>query len=224
MGTRQHMEPRAIQIKHLHLASRTMLVVSLTLIPIIYAPQGSTQPAYGALPTSRGGFGTLPPASYGPPQAQKTPTGQPAYGQQPQQSPSAQGGYDKPDYPHSQPPPTQTGYSQIDSGALRPPSSSYPTSQARYGPPTYGAPQPTHPSYGQQQPPPYNSSYTDGYSQSPAYPSDVGSPSASASLGASFVVALDTSRSGGGVGWLFRSDMDDIKANFVQRFYQMIEQ
>ncbi|KAL2543592.1 KH domain-containing protein [Forsythia ovata] len=137
-----------------------------------YAPQGSTQPAYGALPTSQGGFGTQPPASYGPPQAQKTPTGQPAYGQQPQQSPSAQGGYVQPGYPHSQPPPAQTGYSQTDSGAQRPPSSSYPTSQAGYGPPTYGAPQPTHPSYGQQQPPPYNSSYASGYSQPPAYPAD----------------------------------------------------
>ncbi|XP_022861903.1 far upstream element-binding protein 1-like isoform X1 [Olea europaea var. sylvestris] len=136
-----------------------------------YAPQGSTQPTYGELPTSQGGFGTQPLASYGPPQVQKPPTGQPAYGQQPQQSPSSQGGYVQPGYPHSQPPPAQTAYSQTDSGQ-RPPSSTYPTTQAGYGPPTYGTPQLTQLSYGQQQPPPYNSSYGGGYSQPPAYPAD----------------------------------------------------
>ncbi|KAL2236026.1 UNVERIFIED_CONTAM: hypothetical protein Sindi_1334800 [Sesamum indicum] len=140
-----------------------------------YPPQASSQTGYGVPPSSQGGYGTQTPAgygSYGPPQAQKPPTTQPVYAQ-PQQSPSAQGGgYTQAGYPHSQAPPAQTGYSQTDSGSQRPPSSGYPTSQPGYAAPPYGAPPATQPSYGQQQPPAYNSSYAVGYSQPPAYSSD----------------------------------------------------
>ncbi|KAK4422236.1 Far upstream element-binding protein 2 [Sesamum alatum] len=140
-----------------------------------YPPQASSQTGYGVPPSSQGGYGTQTPAgygSYGPPQAQKPPTTQPVYAQ-PQQSPSAQGGaYTQPGYPHSQAPPAQTGYAQTDTGSQRPPSSAYPTSQAGYAAPPYGAPPATQPSYGQQQPPAYNSSYGAGYAQPPAYSSD----------------------------------------------------
>ncbi|CAA2979194.1 far upstream element-binding 2-like [Olea europaea subsp. europaea] len=134
----------------------------------------SGQAGYGVPPTSQGAYGTQPPAGYGPPQGQKLPSSQPAYGQ-PQQSPSAQGGYSQPpvqpSYAHSQPPPTQPGYPQTDSGTQRP-SSGYLTSQPGYGPPPYGAP-PTQTGYGgQQQPPLHNTAYGGGYSQPPVYSAD----------------------------------------------------
>ncbi|KAL7166441.1 hypothetical protein ACSBR2_037169 [Camellia fascicularis] len=143
--------------------------------PANYPTQGSTQPGYG-VPTSQPGYGTQPPSgygpNYGPPQAQKAPAGQAAYGQQPQQ----------PGYSQSQPPPpaAQAGYAQPDSGAQRVPPSGYGTSAAQpgYGAPPYGAPSVTQPGYGQQQPP-YNSSYGGGYSQPPAYSAD-GAPTSQA--------------------------------------------
>ncbi|KAI3454125.1 hypothetical protein Pfo_010788 [Paulownia fortunei] len=136
-----------------------------------YPPQASTQPGYGVPTSSQGGYGTQTTASYGPPQPQKPPSGQAVYAQ-PQQSPSAQGGgYAQPGYPNSQPPPQQPAYAQTDSGSQRPPSS-YPISQPGYGAPPYGASPATQPSYGQHQPPAYNSSYGGGYAQPPAYPSD----------------------------------------------------
>ncbi|CAL5435748.1 unnamed protein product [Camellia sinensis] len=153
--------------------------------PASYPTQGSTQPGYG-VPTSQPGYGTQPPSgygpNYGPPQAQKPPAGQAAYGQQPQQSPGAQGGYVQPGYSQSQPPPpaAQAGYAQPDSGAQRVPPSGYGTSAAQpgYSAPPYGAPPVTQPGYGQQQPP-YNSSYGGGYSQPPAYSAD-GAPTSQA--------------------------------------------
>ncbi|XP_019193454.1 PREDICTED: far upstream element-binding protein 1-like isoform X1 [Ipomoea nil] len=122
----------------------------------------ASQPGYG-IPTSQGGYGTQPPAygnNYGQPPSQKPPTSQPAYGQ-PQQSPTAQGGYAQPTqvYPHSQP----------DSGSQHAPSTGYgaPASQPGYGPPPYGAPQMT------QSGVPYNSGYGgSGYSQASAYSTD----------------------------------------------------
>ncbi|KAL6985514.1 hypothetical protein U1Q18_018890 [Sarracenia purpurea var. burkii] len=137
--------------------------------PASYPPQGSSQTGYG-VPTSQPGYGTQPPSgyapSYGPPQAQKPSTNQSAYGQ-PQQSPSAQGGYVQPapmqpGYPHSQPPPAQAGYAQAGTA----------TAQPGYGNPPYGAPPVTQPGYGQQPPPPYNNSYGGGYSQPPGYSAD----------------------------------------------------
>lgn len=136
-------------------------------------PQGSSQAGYGMPPVSQGWYGTQPAAGYGagygPPQAQKPPTSQPAYGQ-PQQSPSAQGGYAQPPlvqpgYPQLST--AQSGYGRGDSGAQRPPSS-YGTLTAHlgYGAPPYGAP-PGQASYGQQ-PPPYSSAYAGGYVQPPA--------------------------------------------------------
>ncbi|KAI3692596.1 hypothetical protein L6452_32415 [Arctium lappa] len=112
-----------------------------------YPPQGSSQSGYGG---------------YGPPQTQKPPASQPAYGQQPpQQSPSG-GGY-------AQPAPYPGGYAQPDAGGQRPPPTSYGYGQ----PPPYGAP--TQPSYGaaQQAPGAYGGSYGSGYPQQPpAYSSD----------------------------------------------------
>ncbi|KAL3498595.1 hypothetical protein ACH5RR_041327 [Cinchona calisaya] len=139
-----------------------------------YSSQASAQPGYGVPPTSLAGYGTQQHAgyssSYGPPQAQKPPTSQPAYGQ-PQQSPTAQGGYSQPGYP-----PAQSGYSPQDSGAQRPPSTGYgaPTSQPGHGGSAYGAPPMSqYAQQQQQQPAPaYNSSYSGGYSQPPAYSSD----------------------------------------------------
>ncbi|XAR70807.1 hypothetical protein NMG60_11027809 [Bertholletia excelsa] len=144
--------------------------------PSSYPPQGSTQPGYG-VPTSQAGYGTQPSGygpNYGPPQAQKPPASQSAYGQ-PQQSPSAQGGYAQPGYPHSQPPPAQAGYAQTDSSAQRAPPSGYGAAAAQpgYGAPPYGAPPAAQPGgYGQQQPPAYGGSYGGGYSQPPAYSAD----------------------------------------------------
>ncbi|KAL2517853.1 KH domain-containing protein [Abeliophyllum distichum] len=130
-----------------------------------YAIQGSAQPGYGVPPTSQGGYATQPPAGYGtthgPPHAQKPPTSQPTYGQ-PQPSPSSQGGYAQPGYPHSQPPTTLPGYAQTDTGVSKPPSSGYSTPQPGYGPPPYGAP-PQQPAY---------NNYSSGHSQPPAYSSD----------------------------------------------------
>ncbi|CAL5350649.1 unnamed protein product [Camellia sinensis] len=150
-----------------------------------YPTQGSTQPGYG-VPTSQPSCGTQPASGYGPkygpPQAQKPPAGQAAYGQQPQQSPGAQGGYAQPGYPQSQPPPAAQagGYAQPDSGAQWAPPSGYGASAAQpgYGSPPYGAPPVTQPGYGQQQLP-YNSSYGGGYSQPPAY-SACGAPTSQA--------------------------------------------
>ncbi|KAL7164545.1 hypothetical protein ACSBR2_040448 [Camellia fascicularis] len=133
--------------------------------PASYPPQGSTQPGYGVA-TSQPGYATQPPSGYGPSYAQKPPANQSAYGQ-PQQSPSAQGGYVQPGYTHSQPPPAQP-----DSGAQRAPPSGYATATAQpgYGAPPYGTAPVTQPGYGQ---PPYNnSSYGGGYSQPPAYTAD----------------------------------------------------
>ncbi|THG21665.1 hypothetical protein TEA_000294 [Camellia sinensis var. sinensis] len=133
--------------------------------PANYPPQGSTQPGYGVA-TSQPGYATQPPSGYGPSYAQKPPANQSAYGQ-PQQSPSAQGGYVQPGYTHSQPPPAQP-----DSGAQRAPPSGYATATAQpgYGAPPYGTAPVTQPGYGQ---PPYNnSSYGGGYSQPPAYTAD----------------------------------------------------
>ncbi|XP_052209391.1 uncharacterized protein LOC127812886 isoform X2 [Diospyros lotus] len=151
--------------------------------PGSYPPQGSAQPGYG-IPTSQPGYGTQPPSGYGPnyapPQGQKPAANQSVYAQ-PQQSPSAQGGYVQPTalqagYPHSQPPPLQAGYAPPDSASQRPPLSGYgaPTVQPGYGTPPYGVAPLPQPGYGQQQQqlPPYNSSYGGGYSQSPAYSTD----------------------------------------------------
>nr|GMC50958.1 far upstream element-binding protein 1-like [Ipomoea batatas] len=133
----------------------------------------ASQPGGYGIPTSQGGYGTQPSAygnNYGQPPSQKPPASQPAYSQ-PQQSPSAQGGYAQPPqvYPHSQPSPTLSGYSQPDSGSQRAPSTGYgaPASQPGYGPPPYGAPQMT------QSGVPYNSGYGgSGYSQASAYSTD----------------------------------------------------
>ncbi|GMP84400.1 hypothetical protein CsSME_00037945 [Camellia sinensis var. sinensis] len=146
---------------------------------------GYGNPGYG-VPTSQSGYGTQPASgygpNYGPPQAQKPPAGQAAYGQQPQQSPGAQGGYVQSGYSQSQPPPAAQagGYAQPDSGAQRAPPSGYGASAAQpgYGAPPYGAPPVTQPGYGQQQLP-YNSSYGGGYSQPPAYSAD-GAPTSQA--------------------------------------------
>ncbi|XP_059658901.1 glutenin, high molecular weight subunit PW212-like [Cornus florida] len=136
-------------------------------------------------PTSQTGYGTQQPngdaPDHGTPQAQKPPANHTAYGQA-QQSPGVQGGYAQPGYPHSQPAPTQSGYAQTDSGAQRAPTSGYGTATAQpgYGAPPYGALPVAQPGYGQQQqPPPYNSSYGGGYSQTPAYPTDGSSAPAS---------------------------------------------
>ncbi|KAL3818966.1 hypothetical protein ACJIZ3_004871 [Penstemon smallii] len=123
-----------------------------------YPQAAATQPGYGVAPSSHGGYGTPPVAgygNYGAPPSQKAPSGQAAYAQ-PEQSPSsAQGG----------------GYAQQPPSSQ--PSSGYPTSQSGYGVSPYGAPPGTQPSYGQQQPPTYNSAYGGGYSQPPpAYSSD----------------------------------------------------
>ncbi|KAL3844226.1 hypothetical protein ACJIZ3_001629 [Penstemon smallii] len=136
-----------------------------------YPTQASTQPGYGVPPS------TQPSAGYG--SYAHPPSGQAAYAL-PQQSPSG-GAYSQPGYPQSQ---AQTGYPQADSGAQKPPSSVYPTSQPGYGVPPYGAPQPS--SYGQQQQPAYNaSSYGGGgYSQPPAYSSDATPPPSAQSTGA----------------------------------------
>ncbi|KAL6982286.1 hypothetical protein U1Q18_049217 [Sarracenia purpurea var. burkii] len=131
-------------------------------------PQGTTQPGYGVPPTSQPGYGAQPPSGYGPnyappPQAQKPPANQSAYGQ-PQQSPGATqaGGYVQPSY-------AQAGYAQPDSSAQRAPASTYGTATAQpgYGALPYGAPPVTQPGYGQQPPPPYNSSYGGTYDAAP---------------------------------------------------------
>ncbi|KAL3500687.1 hypothetical protein ACH5RR_039780 [Cinchona calisaya] len=137
-----------------------------------YTSHGSAQPGYGVPPTSQAGYGIPQPAgygsSYGPPQTQKPPTGQPAYGQ-PQQSPTGQGGYGQPGYP-----PAQSGYAQPDSGAQQPTGYGVPTSQPGYGAAGYGTPPVSQSNYGQPQATSYSSAYSGGYSQSqpPAYPSD----------------------------------------------------
>lgn len=141
---------------------------------VSYSSQGSVQPGYGVPPTSQAGYGSLPPAqggygsAYGPPPTQN-PVNPPAYGQQPHQSPSTSAGYGQPPLQsgYGQP----TGYAQPDSGAQRPPPSSYGAgaTQAGYDP-SYGTPPATQSGYGQA-PPPYGS-YGSGYSQPQAYISD----------------------------------------------------
>ncbi|XP_027080676.1 far upstream element-binding protein 1 [Coffea eugenioides] len=139
-----------------------------------YPPQGAAQPGYGVPPTSQAGYGTQQPSgygsSYGPPQTQKPPTSQPAYGQT-QQSPTAQGGYGQPGYP-----PAQSGYGPPSTGYGAPasqPGYGAPASQSGYGAPPYGGPPASQSNYGQQAT--YSSAYSGGYSNSqqpPAYSSD----------------------------------------------------
>ncbi|CAI9093652.1 OLC1v1029207C1 [Oldenlandia corymbosa var. corymbosa] len=162
-----------------------------------YPPQGTTQPGYGAPPTSQAGYGTQQQTGYGssyaPPQTQKPPSGQQGYGQ-PQQSPTAVGGYGQGGYP-----PAQSSYAQPDSSGQRPPSSGYgtPPPQPGYGAAGYGAPQASQSTYGQQQAPPYGGAYGGGYSQPPAYSSD-GSSGGNARGSYEAAPASQASQSSGG--------------------------